>query len=59
MNVRCGKVIGAGMGYRKVCGGFWCGEIVQCDECREAEQRRRILEKQEKVLDMQLRSNHE
>jgi len=33
MNVRCGKVIGAGMGYRKVCGGFWCGEIVQCDEC--------------------------
>ena len=51
----CGKVIGGGMGYRMICGGLWCGNIVYCDECEEKIIKRRILQKQEQLLDKQLK----
>ena len=52
----CGLIIGGASGYRMICGGLWCGEIVLCDECEEAELRKRVLRKQEALLDKELKS---
>jgi NAD-dependent SIR2 family protein deacetylase len=50
----CGKVMGSAVGYRRTCGGFWYGSISKCDECEEKELKRRVLEKQEALLDKEL-----
>lgn len=45
----CGKVLGSSMGYRKLCGGLWMGDIAQCDFCRskdlEDEKNRLLIKK--------------
>ena len=50
----CGKYLGSAVGYNMTCGGFWMGSIAKCDTCEEKELRRRVLEKQERLLDEQL-----
>lgn len=53
----CGRVIGGGAGYRMICGGLWCGSVVYCDRCEDRNTQRRILEKQEALLDKQLKGD--
>ena len=55
----CRKVLGSAVGYRRICGGFWCGSIARCDECEEIELRRRVLKKQEMLLDKELANSKE
>lgn len=53
----CGKILDTEGGcFKRICGGFWYGEIVKCDECEEKETNKRILAKQEALLDKQLRN---
>lgn len=54
----CGKVLGSAVGYRQICGGLWYGSIVKCDDCEEKELQRRVLEKQEQLLDAQLKDRN-
>ena len=50
----CGRYLGSAVGYRRICGGLWMGSISKCDDCEERDLKRRVLEKQEQLLDQQL-----
>lgn len=50
----CGTTIGSAVGYRMICGGLWCGDIVYCESCENINLQQRVLRKQEALLDKKL-----
>lgn len=53
----CGVVLGGAMGYRMICGGFWMGRVVKCDDCIEKEIRLENLRLKNELLKKKLKSN--